>query len=240
MTIRNDGRKFNELRPFEFLPDFTKFAEGSVLVSFGNTKVLCNASVENAIPAFLVGKNQGWLTAEYSMLPRATQQRNERKTKIDGRSQEIQRLIGRSLRSCLDLSLLGERQIVVDCDVIQADGGTRCASICGGWLATYLAIQNLLNKQIICQNPLKHIIAAISVGIIKNNQILVDLDYSEDSNALIDMNVIMNENLEIVEIQGTAEQQFFNRQQLNQMLDLAEQSLQQIIQKLKHFMKSLN
>lgn len=233
--IRNDGRKFNELRPFEFLPNFTKFAEGSVLVSFGNTKVICNASVENKVPDFLIGKNQGWLTAEYSMLPRATQKRNERKAKIDGRSQEIQRLIGRSLRSCLDLSVLGERQITVDCDVIQADGGTRCASICGGWLATYFAIQNLLEKNIIKQNPLKNIVAAVSVGIIKNNQILVDLDYSEDSTALTDMNLIMNENLEIIEIQGTAEHKFFSRQQLNQMLDLAQQAITTIIAKQKQY-----
>lgn len=241
MFIRNDGRNFDQLRPFAFATNFTKFAEGSVLVNFGNTKVICNASVENKVPDFLIGKNQGWLTAEYSMLPRATQKRNERKSKIDGRSQEIQRLIGRSLRSCLDLSLLGEHQIIVDCDVIQADGGTRCASICGGWLATYFAVQNLLEKNIISQNPIKNIVAAISVGIVeyeKNQQILVDLDYSEDSNALTDMNVIMNQNLEIVEIQGTAEHQFFSRQQLNQMLDLAEQSLLKIIEKQKEYIKN--
>ena len=228
MFIRNDGRNFDQLRPFAFATNFTKFAEGSVLVNFGNTKVICNASVENKVPDFLIGKNQGWLTAEYSMLPRATQKRNERKSKIDGRSQEIQRLIGRSLRSCLDLSLLGERQIIVDCDVIQADGGTRCASICGGFVALSIAINKLIKEGKLEQSPIIEPIAAVSAGIY-DGEVILDLNYIEDSHAQVDSNAVMTQSGKVIEFQTTAEGAPYDIAKMNEIVELSKDAIKKII-----------
>lgn len=225
------NRATNQLREVKITRQYTAYAEGSVLIEFGNTKVLCNASVEEKVPPFLKGKNKGWVTAEYSMLPRATHSRTTRESvagKVNSRSQEISRLIGRSLRSCIDLNKLGERQIVIDCDVIQADGGTRTASITGAFVALYDAITYLLNKKSIKTNPIKHHLAAISVGI-SNDQQLLDLDYKEDSSCESDINVVMFDNLEIVEIQGTAEGKTFSRTELNGLLDLAESGIKDLL-----------
>jgi ribonuclease PH len=229
--IRPSGRSFDQLRPVSFTHHYTKHAEGSVLVEFGDTKVICTASVEETVPAFLKGRNQGWVTAEYAMLPRATHSRNKREIsqgKPNARSQEIQRLIGRSLRSIVDLTLLGERQIVIDCDVIQADGGTRTASISGAYLALNDAINGLLRTGKLLHNPLQAQVAAVSVGIY-NNEPVLDLDYAEDSSCDTDMNVVMNSHGGVIEIQGTAEKNSFSRATLNQLLDLAEAGIQHIL-----------
>lgn len=210
-------------------------AEGSVLIETGNTKVICTASIEEGVPAFLRGKKSGWVSAEYSMLPRSTLTRTKReRSKIGGRTQEIQRLIGRSLRSVVDLFLLGEQTVWIDCDVIQADGGTRTASISGGYIALVLALQNLqIRTHCFQQFPIKHQVAAISLGLI-GNEILLDLNYSEDSTADVDMNIIMTDDKRIVELQGTAEKVPFSRQQLNKMLDLAETGLSDYFKKQLH------
>ena len=208
-------------------------AEGSVLITFGNTKVLCTASVEERVPPFLKGKNQGWVTAEYSMLPRSTHTRSQReaaKGKQGGRTLEIQRLIGRALRAAIDVQALGEHTITLDCDVIQADGGTRTASISGAYVALSDAIQSMLNKKQIKKNPLLGNVAAISVGIY-NGEPVLDLDYAEDSSAETDMNVIMNEAGGFIEVQGTAEGHAFRRDELNSMLDLAKLGIDDIIKK---------
>lgn len=229
--MRPSQRQNNELRAMTFTRNFTKHAEGSVLVEFGDTKVICTASVEERVPPFLKGKKQGWVTAEYGMLPRATGSRNIReaaKGKQSGRTMEIQRLIARSLRAVVDLNALGERSITIDCDVIQADGGTRTASINGGFVALVDCVKSLLENKKLDKNPLTGQIAAISVGVF-NGQAVLDLDYDEDSCAETDMNVIMNEHYQFVEIQGTAEDKDFSREQLNQMLDFAEKGIGEIL-----------
>lgn len=206
-------------------------AEGSVMISCGNTKVLCNASVEDRVPPWLRGKGQGWVTAEYGMLPRATNTRNGREAargKQGGRTLEIQRLIGRSLRAVVDLSALGERVITVDCDVIQADGGTRTVAITGAYVALYDAVETLLQANTIKKNPLYGSVAAVSVGIY-NNEAVLDLDYPEDSQAETDMNVVMNDGGHFIEVQGTAEGHAFRRDELNQLLDLAEGGIRQLL-----------
>lgn len=228
-SVRPSLRENNQLRDIKITRNYTKHAEGSVLIEFGDTKVICTASIDESIPPFLKGHGKGWLTAEYSMLPRATNSRNKRdisQGKPNARSQEIQRLIGRSLRSVLDFELLGERQIIIDCDVIQADGGTRTASITGAYVALSDAVSYLLRNALIAKNPIKAAIAAISVGIYKGVPVL-DLDYLEDSNCDTDMNVVMSSE-GIVEIQGTAEGTPFNREELDKLLDLAEVGINQL------------
>lgn len=223
-VVRPSGRETDQLREIRLTRDYTRHAEGSVLVEFGDTKVLCNASVEAGVPRWLRGKNQGWITAEYGMLPRATHSRSGREAtrgKQGGRTLEIQRLIGRSLRAAVDLKKMGEFTITVDCDVIQADGGTRTASITGGCVALVDAIRYLQREKKIKSDPFKQLVSAISVGIYKGAPVL-DLDYPEDSKADTDLNVVMTEGGELIEVQGTAEAGAFNRAELNAMLDLAE------------------
>ncbi|MEY4768431.1 MAG: hypothetical protein RL637_1070 [Pseudomonadota bacterium] len=229
--MRPSRRQAKQLRSIQFLCGFNKHAEGSVLVEFGDTRVLCTASIERGVPTFLKGKGEGWLTAEYGMLPRSTHQRSPREAnrgKQGGRTLEIQRLIGRSLRTVIDLKILGENTITIDCDVLQADGGTRTASITGGYVALALAVQKLLSTQQLKKNPLHSQIAAISVGLYQGVPIL-DLDYAEDSIADTDMNVVMNQAGEYVEIQGTAEAQAFTADQLQAMLKLADQGIRQLL-----------
>ena len=228
-NTRTDGRVNNEARPLEITTDYTMYAEGSVLISSGNTKIICTASVENKVPDWLLDKDKkarhGWLTAEYGMLPRSTGSRRKRETaKIDGRTQEIQRLIGRSLRSVVDLDALGNHTIWIDCDVIQADGGTRTASITGGFVALILALREISQAGRIKGFPVKEFLAAISVGIV-NQQSMLDLKYDEDKNAEVDMNVVMLDCGKFVEVQGTAEGKTYSRKELNSMLDLAEQGI---------------
>ncbi len=233
--MRPSNRTPNQLRQVEIIRHYTKHAEGSVLVKYGDTHVLCTASVDEKVPGFLRGKNQGWVTAEYGMLPRSTGSRMDReaaKGKQSGRTQEIQRLIGRSLRAIIDLEKLGERSIQIDCDVIQADGGTRTASITGAYVALYDAVSLLLEKGLIKESPLKDAVAAISVGIYKGTPVL-DLDYIEDSDCDTDMNVVMTGSGGFVEIQGTAEGDPFSREAMNQMLDLAQSGISELIQKQK-------
>ena len=228
---RPSQRANNQLRHVEIIRHYTKHAEGSVLIKFGDTHVLCTASVEEKVPGFLKGKNQGWVTAEYGMLPRSTGSRMDReaaKGKQSGRTQEIQRLIGRSLRAIIDLQKLGERSIHIDCDVIQADGGTRTASITGAYVALHDAVSTLLTKKLITENPLKQAVAAISVGVYKGTPVL-DLDYIEDSDCDTDMNVVMTADGGFVEIQGTAEGEPFNRDAMNGMLDLAASGIGELL-----------
>ena len=224
--IRSDGRAPDQLREVKITLDFIKHAEGSCLIEFGDTKVICTASVEEKVPPFLKGTGQGWITAEYSMLPRATAQRTVReaaKGKLTGRTQEIQRLIGRSLRSAVDLTALGEITVWIDCDVIQADGGTRTASITGAFVALYRALEKIGKLEAV-----KNFIAAVSVGIV-DGQFLLDLNYAEDSMAEVDMNVVMNDQNLFVEIQGTAEGEPFSREDLNNLLNLAEKGIRELI-----------
>jgi len=233
--MRPSQRTPDQLRSVEILRHYTKHAEGSVLVKFGDTHVLCTASVEEKVPPFLRGKNQGWVTAEYGMLPRSTGSRMQREAsqgKQSGRTQEIQRLIGRSLRAIIDLEKLGERSIQIDCDVIQADGGTRTASITGAYVALHDAIGTLLAKGLIAESPLKDSVAAISVGVYKGTPVL-DLDYIEDSDCDTDMNVVMTGNGGFVEIQGTAEGEPFARSEMTAMLDLAEKGIKELAAKQK-------
>ena len=228
--MRPSQRKNNELRSIEITRNYIKHAEGSVLIKCGDTHVICTASVEENVPSFLKGKNQGWVTAEYGMLPRSTSTRMAReaaKGKQSGRTQEIQRLIGRSLRSIIDLKKLGEITIKIDCDVIQADGGTRTASITGAYVALYDAIQNIINKGIIKNSPVIDSIAAISLGI-KDSEILLDLDYAEDSTCDTDMNIVMTGSGKFIEIQGTAEGEAFTRDEMNNLIDIAEQGIKQL------------
>lgn len=232
---RPSQRSNNQLRPVEIIRHYTKHAEGSVLVKFGDTHVLCTASVEEKVPSFLKGKNQGWVTAEYGMLPRSTGSRMDReaaKGKQSGRTQEIQRLIGRSLRAIINLEKLGERSVHIDCDVIQADGGTRTASITGAYVALHDAITTLLKLGKITENPLKQAVAAISVGVYKGTPVL-DLDYIEDSDCDTDMNVVMTADGGFVEIQGTAEGEPFAREAMNAMLDLAASGINDLLAKQK-------
>ncbi len=229
--MRPSNRNNNELRQVKLTRSYTKYAEGSVLVEFGDTKVLCTASIDQGVPRFLKDKKQGWLTAEYNMLPRATHSRSQREAsrgKQSGRTLEIQRLIGRSLRAAVDLTKLADYTITLDCDVIQADGGTRTASITGACVALYDAVKVLLTEKKITDNPIKHFIAAISVGIY-NGQPILDLDYAEDSSAETDMNVVMNDDNGFIEVQGTAEGHPFNQTEFDAMLALAQQGISQLI-----------
>ncbi|MBL8428912.1 MAG: ribonuclease PH [Dechloromonas sp.] len=228
--MRPSQRQPDQLRTVKITRNFTRHAEGSVLIEMGDTRVLCTASVEESLPPFLRGKGQGWVTAEYGMLPRATHTRSSReaaKGKQTGRTQEIQRLIGRSLRAVTDLKALGERQITLDCDVLQADGGTRCASITGAWVALYEACEKLVTAGKLPANPVRDHVAAISVGIYKGAPVL-DLDYPEDSDCDTDMNVVMTGNGGIVEIQGTAEGEPFTREQMSVLVDLATMGIRQL------------
>ena len=228
---RSFDRGAGELRPVRFHRRYTRHAEGSVLVEMGHTQVLCTASVEEKVPPFLKGKGQGWVTAEYGMLPRATNTRGSREAAVgkqSGRTQEIQRLIGRSLRAVTDLAALGERQITIDCDVFQADGGTRCASITGAMVALADAVAWLRERQSLAQDPLRDFVAAVSVGIVAGEPAL-DLDYSEDSGCDTDMNVVMTGAGHFVEIQGTAEKVPFTRAQMSQLLDLSSKGISELI-----------
>ena len=228
--MRKD-RSTNELRTIEAIPHFSPNAEGSCFIKFGNTHVLCNASVDQNLPRWLKGKDQGWITAEYGMLPRSTNtrvSRDGRRGSISGRTQEIQRLIGRSLRAVFDLGSLGERSILIDCDVLEADGGTRTASITGSYVALYDAVRWLQNRDLVDSSLIKDSVAAISVGIIDGTPML-DLCYAEDSNADVDMNIVMTGSGAMVEIQGTAEQNPFTTDQLNTMLDLGRQGIEQLV-----------
>jgi ribonuclease PH len=220
------------MRAIHFTPDFTRHAEGSVLVEFGETRVLATASVESKVPHFLKGKSEGWITAEYGMLPRSTHTRNAREAargKQSGRTMEIQRLIGRSLRAVIDRRALGERTITMDCDVLQADGGTRTAAITGGYVALALAMNRLVDRGDLAETPIHGQVAAVSVGIFDGNPVL-DLDYAEDSEAETDMNVVMNEAGGLIEIQGTAEGHAFQRSELERLLDLADQGIAELLQ----------
>jgi ribonuclease PH len=236
MSQRNDGRSADALRPLTITRHYTRHAEGSVLVEFGHTKVLCTASVEERVPPFLKGKGQGWVTAEYGMLPRSTHTRTDReaaKGKQSGRTQEIQRLIGRSLRAVTDLAALGERQVTLDCDVIQADGGTRCASITGACVALHDALAGLVAAGKLPAHPMRDFVAAVSVGIVDGTPVL-DLNYEEDSNCDTDMNVVMTGAGGMCEIQGTAEGTPFTRAELDALLVLAQQGIDAIISAQKN------
>ena len=227
---RIDGRANDDLRPVRIIPKFLAFAEGSALIEVGMTKVICAVSVEDRVPPFLKDKGQGWLTAEYSMLPRATLTRSQRSEpgRVAGRSQEIQRLIGRSLRAVVDMSLLGERTLTVDCDVIQADGGTRTAAITGAYVALYQAFQTLIKMGAIHSSPLQGAVAATSVGIVEGEEVL-DLCYEEDYRAEADFNIVMTSRGEFVEVQGTAESKPFNRQNIDSLLNLAEGGIKRLL-----------
>ena len=228
---RPSGRRHDELRPVSIIRHYTKHAEGSALISFGDTRVVCTASVEEKVPPFLRNKKRGWVTAEYSMLPRATSERSGREAargRQGGRTLEIQRLIGRALRAAVDPALLGERSIVVDCDVIQADGGTRTAAISGGYVALVDAVHWLMERGLLKENPVHCALAAVSVGVFQQ-QVITDLDYAEDSRASTDMNVVMNDAGGVIEIQGTAESSPFDRELLNQMLDHAQAGIAHIM-----------
>jgi len=229
---RADGRAYDELRPVKILPGYQSFAEGSALIELGKTQVLCSVSAEDMVPGFLKGSGTGWITAEYAMLPRATLTRTPRDSslgRVGGRNQEIQRFIGRSLRAIADFSLLGERTLIVDCDVIQADGGTRTAAITGAYVALYRAIRTMLDMGVISSMPLKSAVAAISVGIVHGNMML-DLCYDEDSGAAVDFNVVMTSKGEFVEIQGTAEGKPFSRVAVDELISLAEKGIRQLFQ----------
>ena len=230
--MRNDGRQEDQLRPVKITRRYIKHAEGSVLIEVGDTKVICTASIENKVPPFLRNSNQGWVTAEYGMLPRSTNTRTQReisKGSASGRTQEIQRLIGRCLRSVVDMRKLGERTIWIDCDVIQADGGTRTASITGGCIALFDALMHMRKNKDLDAMPLKDFVAATSVGIV-NGKVLLDLNYNEDSKAEVDMNVIMTGSGKFVEIQGTAEAEPFSAEQMQEMLAAAKKGIDQLVQ----------
>jgi ribonuclease PH len=227
---RIDGRAYDELRPVEIITGYQSFAEGSPLIKLGKTHVLCSVSVEERVPPFLKGSGTGWITAEYSMLPRATVTRSQRDSvqgRVGGRNQEIQRLIGRSLRAVADMSALGERSLLVDCDVLQADGGTRTAAITGSYVALHLAAEKLMQMGIIAKMPLKNAVAATSIGIV-NTYTMMDLCYDEDSHAAVDFNVVMTSKGEFVELQGTAEGKPFSREVINDILTLADKGIRQL------------
>lgn len=233
--LRSDGRAANQLRDMRITTDYIMHAEGSVLIEVGETRVICTASVEDRVPPFMRGEGKGWVTAEYAMLPRATQTRNIREAargKIGGRTMEIQRLIGRSLRSVIDLKALGERTLWLDCDVIQADGGTRTASITGAFVAMVQALDGLVRKKKLATLPVRDYVAATSVGIVKNNPVL-DLHYVEDSTAQVDMNVVMTGSGQFVEIQGTGEETTFSSDQLQALLQLAQEGVRDIVDRQK-------
>ncbi|MGP4075778.1 ribonuclease PH [Halobacillus sp. K22] len=231
--MRNDQRKVNQLRKVTIETDYVKHPEGSVLISFGDTKVICNASIEDRVPPFLRNQGKGWITAEYAMLPRATENRNIRessKGKVSGRTMEIQRLIGRALRAVVDLDKIGERTLWVDCDVIQADGGTRTASITGAFVAVVLALGKLVNNKSIKELPISDYLTAISVGVLPEGEEVLDLCYEEDSKAQVDMNVVMTGNGEFVELQGTGEEATFSMPQLQTMLSLAQEGVTELVE----------
>ena len=238
--MRLNDRATHALRPIKIQRNYTKYAQGSVLISYGETKVLCTVSVEDQVPRFLKDSGQGWLTAEYSLLPSSTHTRTQRevsKGKPSGRTNEIQRLIGRSLRSIIDMKALGERTLYIDCDVIQADGGTRTAAITGGMIALSDAVQTLLKRGVIKKNPIQELLAAVSVGIV-NGEVMCDLAYEEDSKADVDMNVVMTDSGRFVEVQGTAETNPFHRQDLDKMLAVAEVSIKDLIAMMKDALAS--
>ena len=227
--VRPDGRKPDELRPIKITAGFTEYAEGSILYEMGSTRVLCNATVQIGVPPHKKGSGEGWVTAEYSMLPRSTLERTNRETTgLKGRTHEIQRLIGRSLRAVVDLSALGERSIVLDCDVLQADGGTRTAAINGAYHALSLAVEKLLRQGVISKNPIREPIGAVSVGIVQGNPVL-DLNYAEDFTADTDMNFVMTGSGRFVELQGSAEKDPFTMEQLNKLMSLAQGGINQIL-----------
>ncbi len=232
MTQRSFNRDNKTLRPIKFTGNYTKHAAGSILVEFGDTKVIVTATIEEGKPKWMAKDDaRGWVTAEYSLLPSSTNTRCQReRTKISGRTQEIQRLIGRALRSCIDLEKLGERTVIIDADVIQADGGTRCASICGAFLALRDAVNSLISRELLEQSPIIEEIAAVSVGIV-DGEVLLDLDYCEDSTAQVDANVVMTKSGKIIEFQTTAEGNPFERKELIEMLDTAQNAIAQIIEK---------
>ncbi len=224
--MRPDGRRPDELRRVQITPDFNRYAEGSVLVEFGETKLICTASVENKVPPFLEGQGKGWITAEYAMLPRSTHTRSGRNA--GGRGQEIQRLIGRALRAAVDTRKMGPRQIVVDCDVIQADGGTRTAAVTGGWVALAIAMRGLVKRDKLAHDPIRHVVSAISTGIVKGEARL-DLAYTEDSSADVDFNFVMTDDGRFVEVQGTAEAEPFSAEAYDRMVALARAGTQQLV-----------
>jgi ribonuclease PH len=239
--MRNDGRADDELRIITMEHSINKYAEGSVRIACGGTIVNCTATVEEKVPGFMKGQGKGWVNAEYAMLPRATQVRNQREAvrgKLGGRTMEISRLVARSLRSIIDLTALGERTITIDCDVLQADGGTRCASITGGYLALAQAIALIGQKYHLTQNPLRDYLAAVSVGIIKGD-ILLDLNYQEDMLAAVDVNIIMTGSGRFVEVQGTGEEATFSRVELNSIINLAERGIQDIISQQRRLLSTL-
>lgn len=238
---RHSGRQLNQLRDVSLETGYTRHAEGSVLIKMGDTHVLCNASVLDKVPPFLKGKGQGWVTGEYGMLPRSTHTRSDREAargKQSGRTQEIQRLIGRSLRAVFDLEALGERTLHLDCDVLQADGGTRCAAITGAWLAAALAVRGLLDQKLVQKNPLLDHVAAVSVGLVEGQAVL-DLDYPEDSGCGADMNIVMTGQGGFVEVQGTAEGQTFDRAALDELLGLASDGITSLIQMQKQALSKI-
>jgi ribonuclease PH len=229
MPQRPDGRKSDELRPVKMTPGYIDYPEGSVLVEMGKTRVLCAVSVENQVPRWLVGQNQGWLTAEYAMLPRATHTRSPRETTPGARSQEIRRLIGRSLRAAVDLRVIGERTLNVDCDVLQADGGTRTAAITGAYVAVAIALDRMMQKKEASPRALKTAVAAVSVGIV-GGEPLLDLNYAEDSRAEVDFNVVMTAEGNFVEVQGTGEGAAFSQKQMEQLLTLAKKGIKELLE----------
>lgn len=233
--MRSNGRRAEDTRPITIRTETNKYAEGSVFIEVGDTKVLCTATVDEKVPPFMKGQGKGWITAEYSMLPRATHVRNQRESargKLTGRTMEIQRLIGRALRSVVDLHALGERTITLDCDVIQADGGTRTTSITGAFVAMAIAIHKIAEQHKLAKFPITDFLASLSVGIIKG-QPVCDLNYDEDSSAKVDMNVVMTGSRKFVEVQGTGEESPFSREELNQLLELAENGIMQVIEQQK-------
>lgn len=233
--MRSNGRGESQLRPMSLTVNVNKYAEGSVFIEMGDTKVLCTATVDEKVPPFLKGQGKGWVTAEYSMLPRATQSRNQRESargKLTGRTMEIQRLIGRALRSVVDLRALGERTITLDCDVIQADGGTRTTSITGSFVALAIAVSKIAEQHRLPAFPITDFLASVSVGIV-NGEPMLDLNYEEDSTAKVDMNIVMTGGGAFVELQGTGEESPFTRQELNQLLELGERGILQLIEKQK-------
>lgn len=234
---RFDGRSWTQLRPTRFTVDFLEYAEGSVLIEFGKTRVLCAASVEERVPPFLEGRGQGWVTAEYNMLPRATHTRSsrERDGRVSGRTQEIQRLIGRSLRAAVNMTALGPRTITVDCDVLQADGGTRTAAITGAYVAVHRACSKLIQRGVLTAQPVQTAVAAVSVGVV-NGEVLLDLNYFEDSKADVDFNVVMTDKHEFVEVQGTGEHGTFSRATMDSLVTLAEQGIIELLAIQQHYL----
>lgn len=237
--MRIDNRSFDALRPIKIIPDFLDFADGSALIEMGKTRVIAAATIEAKTPFFLKGSGTGWVTAEYSMLPRSTETRTTRERiqgRLSGRTQEIQRLIGRSLRAVTDLSILGERTIIIDCDVLQADGGTRSASITAGCVALALALKKMMDEEIVDQMPLRHLVSSVSVGMVQS-EMLLDLDYPEDSEAEVDMNVVKTDSGQFVEIQATAEKTPFSKKEFDTLLDLADIGIKELIQQQKDTLK---